>query len=133
MGYQYDNLDELALELRRFTDERQWQQFHNPKNLATALIVEAAELLEHFQWLSEDQSAHIPPATKHEVALEIADVHIYLTRLADQLDIDRLAAVSQKMRINACKYPPTTRLASDPPDVTDHGVCNCVVYHVPAL
>jgi dCTP diphosphatase len=111
IGYQYDTLEELALELRRFADERQWQQFHSPKNLATALIVEAAELLEHFQWLNEEQSAHIAPATKHEVALEIADVLIYLTRLADQLDIDMLAAVSEKMRINAGKYPPMPRLA----------------------
>ena len=111
IGYQYDTLEELAVELRRFADERQWQQFHSPKNLATALIVEAAELLEHFQWLSEEQSAHLTPATKHEVALEIADVLIYLTRLADQLHIDMLAAVSEKMRINAGKYPPTPRLA----------------------
>lgn len=111
IGYQYNNLDELALELRRFADERHWQQIHSPKNLATALIVEAAELLEHFQWLSEEQSVHLTPATKHEVALEIADVLIYLTRLADQLDIDMLAAVSEKMRINACKYPSTPRLA----------------------
>jgi dCTP diphosphatase len=109
-GYQFDNLKELALELRRFADERQWQQFHSPKNLATALIVEAAELLEHFQWLSEEQSVHLPPVTKQEVAFEIADVLIYLTRLADQLDIDMLAAVSEKMRINASKYPPTPRL-----------------------
>ncbi len=103
--YQCNSLDELTMELRRFASERQWEQFHTPKNLATALIVEAAELLEHFQWLTQEQSQDISPATKQEVAHEIADVLIYLTRLSDQLHIDMLAAASEKMALNAQKYP----------------------------
>ena len=105
---QCTSLEDLALELRRFADERQWERFHTPKNLASALIVEAAELLEHFQWLTQEQSSNLDPATKEEVALEIADVLIYLTRLADQLGIDMLAAAADKMVLNARKYPPLT-------------------------
>ena len=103
--YQCNSLEELALELRRFAGERQWEQYHTPKNLAAALIVEAAELLEHFQWLTPEQSRDLSPATRQEVAHEMADVLIYLTRLADQLDIDLLAAASAKMALNAKKYP----------------------------
>jgi len=105
-GYQCTNLEELALELRRFAEERQWEEFHTPKNLAAALIVEAAELLEHFQWLTAEQSRELSPATRQEVAHEIADVLIYLTRLADQLGVDMLAAAAAKMALNAQKYPP---------------------------
>lgn len=104
--YQCNTLEELTLELRRFADQRNWEPFHTPKNLASALIVEAAELLEHFQWLTQEQSRNLAPATKAEVAYEIADVLIYLTRLADQLGIDMLAAASEKMGLNARKYPP---------------------------
>jgi NTP pyrophosphatase (non-canonical NTP hydrolase) len=104
-SYRCTSLDQLALELRHFAGERHWEPFHTPKNLASALIVEAAELLEHFQWLSQEQSGNLAPATKAEVALEIADVLIYLTRLADQLGIDMLAAASEKMALNARKYP----------------------------
>lgn len=105
VSYQCNSLEELARELRRFAGERQWETFHSPKNLAAALIVEAAELLEHFQWLTQEQSRELPPATKTAVAHEMADVLIYLTRMADQLQIDLLAAVSEKMAINALKYP----------------------------
>lgn len=103
--YQCKSLDELAMELRRFAGERQWEEYHTPKNLASALIVEAAELLEHFQWLTQEQSRKLSPETRQEVAHEIADVLIYLTRLADQLHIDMLAAASEKMALNATKYP----------------------------
>jgi NTP pyrophosphatase (non-canonical NTP hydrolase) len=103
--YQCNSLEALALELRRFAGERQWEQFHTPKNLAAALIVEAAELLEHFQWLTPEQSRDLSPAARQEVAHEIADVLIYLTRLADQLDIDLLEAAGAKMALNAKKYP----------------------------
>lgn len=102
---QITTLQDLALELRRFAGERDWEVYHTPKNLASALIVEAAELLEHFQWLSQEESRNLSPATKAEVAHEIADVLIYLTRLADQLGIDMLAAASEKMVLNARKYP----------------------------
>lgn len=106
--YHCTSLEQLTLELRRFAGERSWDAFHSPKNLASALIVEAAELLEHFQWLTEEQSCHLAPAAKAEVAHEIADVLIYLTRLADQLDINPLTAASEKMGINARKYPLAT-------------------------
>ncbi len=91
--------------LRRFAAARDWQQFHTPKNLAMALAVEAAELLEHFQWLTAAQSAHLDARRKRAVADEIADVLLYLIRLADVLDIDALAAARRKMRANARKYP----------------------------
>jgi NTP pyrophosphatase (non-canonical NTP hydrolase) len=104
--YHCDNLETLALELRRFAAERNWEPYHTPKNLASALIVEAAELLEHFQWLTPEESRTLPVETRAEVAHEIADVLIYLTRLADLLGIDLLAAASDKMGMNARKYPP---------------------------
>ena len=106
--YQCNSLEELTQELRKFAGERQWEPFHTPKNLAAALIVEAAELLEHFQWLTAEQSRELSPATRLEVAHEIADVLIYLTRLADQLGIDMLTAASEKMALNAKKYPPVS-------------------------
>ena len=104
--HRYNDLDELTRALRRFAAERDWERYHSPKNLAAALIVEAAELLEHFQWLTPEQSGDLPPATRQEVAREIADVLIYLTRLADRLGIDMLAAASEKMVLNGRKYPP---------------------------
>ena len=102
---QINTLQDLVLELRRFAGERDWEIYHSPKNLASALIVEAAELLEHFQWLSQEESRNLSPAIKAEVAHELADVLIYLTRLADQLGIDMLAAAADKMALNAQKYP----------------------------
>ncbi len=93
---------------RRFADfaaAREWDQFHSPKNLAMALSVEAAELLEHFQWLTEEQSRDLSPAQRTAVEEELADVFIYLVRLADKLDVDLLAAADRKMEINAQKYP----------------------------
>lgn len=91
--------------LRRFAAARDWQQFHTPKNLAMALSVEAAELLEHFQWLTAEQSMRLDTRTKTAVGEEIADVLLYLTRLADVLGIDPLVAAKRKMVINARKYP----------------------------
>lgn len=91
--------------LRRFADARDWRQFHTPKNLAMALSVEAAELLEHFQWLTAEQSAHLDARQKRAVGEEIADVLLYLTRLADVLGIDPIAAAKRKMIINARNYP----------------------------
>lgn len=99
------NLVNLRDALRRFAAARDWQQFHTPKNLATALCVEAAELLEQFQWLTAGQSARLAPGQKRAVAAEIADVLLYLTRLADVLQIDPLAAAQRKLRQNARKYP----------------------------
>lgn len=96
---------DLITGLRRFAKERDWDQFHSPKNLAAALSVEAAEVLEHFQWLTEAQSRKLPAKTRAQIALELADVLLYLLRLSDQLDIDLLAAASRKIKINARKYP----------------------------
>lgn len=91
--------------LRAFADERDWNQFHSPKNLAMALIAEAGELVEHFQWMTEAQSAQLSLQQREEVALELADVLLYLVRLADRLDIDLAQAATKKIEINAEKYP----------------------------
>ena len=100
-----DSLTDLTTQVRQFADERDWQQFHSPKNLASALIVEAAELLEHFQWLTATESESLDAAKRAEVELEMADVLIYLVRLADRLDIDLIDAAAKKLAINAQKYP----------------------------
>jgi dCTP diphosphatase len=98
-------LNELRDTLRRFAADRDWDQFHSPKNLASALTVEAAELLERFQWLTEDQSRDLSPGEKRRVADELADIFVYLVRLADKLDIDLLDATRAKIASNAEKYP----------------------------
>lgn len=100
-----DTLDQLRERLAAFADERDWDQFHNPKNLAMALAGEAGELVEHFQWLTFDEAANLPPTTRDEVALECADVLLFLLRLADKLDIDLVAAANKKLHLNAQKYP----------------------------
>jgi NTP pyrophosphatase (non-canonical NTP hydrolase) len=96
---------QLVQALRVFAAERNWAPFHSPKNLAAALSVEAAELLEHFQWLTEAQSRTLAPVKKAEVAAEAADVFLYLLQLCDQLDIDLIQAARLKMVVNAVKYP----------------------------
>jgi NTP pyrophosphatase (non-canonical NTP hydrolase) len=98
-------IGELQTALRAFAHERDWEQFHSPKNLAAALAVEAGEVLEHFQWLSEAESAALDDARRHAVALELADVLLYLVRLADRLDVDLMASAREKLAINAEKYP----------------------------
>jgi NTP pyrophosphatase (non-canonical NTP hydrolase) len=98
-------LEELAGRLRAFAEERDWEQFHSPKNLSMALAVEAAELLEHFQWLTEEESLTLPPARRDAIAEELADVFIYLVRLADRLGVDLLESASAKMAKNAERYP----------------------------
>ena len=95
----------LLEKIRAFNAERQWQRFHSPKNLVMALGVEAAELSEHFQWLTEGQSRELSQQKRNQVAEEIADVLIYLLNLADQLGIDPVAAAHQKMLVNEDKYP----------------------------
>jgi dCTP diphosphatase len=100
-----DELTKLRDSVRQFADERDWDQFHSPKNLATALTVEAAELLEHFQWLKEEESKQLSPEKLAEVKAELADVFIYLVRLADKLNVDLIAAANQKIAANAKKYP----------------------------
>jgi NTP pyrophosphatase (non-canonical NTP hydrolase) len=98
-------LDQLRAIVRQFVDERDWDQFHTPKNLASALTVEAAELLEHFQWLREGRADELGSDKLRAVGHEMADVLVYLVRLADKLDIDLLAAVQEKMVLNRAKYP----------------------------
>ncbi|MHB1514884.1 MAG: nucleotide pyrophosphohydrolase [Acidiferrobacteraceae bacterium] len=98
-------LEELKMALRAFADARHWQKFHSPKNLAMALSVESAELLEHFQWLTEEESTALTPEKRGQVEQEMADVLLYLVRIADRLDIDLLAAARNKIRINEAKYP----------------------------
>jgi dCTP diphosphatase len=100
-----ETIDELREQVRRFADARHWAQFHTPKNLAMALAVEAAELMEHFQWLTPRQSAALPAREKRAVAQEIADILIYLVRLSDVLGIDALAAAFAKLPVNARRYP----------------------------
>lgn len=100
-----DRLDNLRAQLARFVAQRDWDQFHNPKNLAMAVAAEAGELLEHFQWLTPAQAAALPRAARREVALECADILLFLLRLCDRLDIDLAAAAERKLALNARKYP----------------------------
>lgn len=88
-----------------FAAERDWDQFHSPKNLSMALIAEAAELIEHFQWITEEESQHIEGDKLDAVSLELADIQIYLIRIADKLKVDILNAVEKKIKINEQKYP----------------------------
>jgi dCTP diphosphatase len=97
-------MEELKLKLRKFAEERDWNQYHSPKNLAMALSVEVAELVEHFQWLTEDQSYINDLEKLEEIKHEIGDILIYLARLSDKLDIDPLAAAKEKMMVNERKY-----------------------------
>lgn len=98
-------LEQLKRQLRQFAIDRDWDQFHSPKNLSMALIAEAAELVEHFQWLTEEQSGNLASAKLDEIALELADIQIYLVRLADKLQLDLMDAVEKKLDLNARKYP----------------------------
>jgi NTP pyrophosphatase (non-canonical NTP hydrolase) len=100
-----DSLHRLRDALRVFAAERDWDQFHSPRNLATALAVEAAELLEPFQWLDDAQGRALSPAARAAVEEEMADVLLYLVRLADRLDVDLEQAARAKLARNAEKYP----------------------------
>lgn len=100
-----DRMQALARALQQFADARDWGPFHSPKNLASALIVEAGELLEHFQWLTEDQSRQLAPDTRQAVAHEMADVLLYLVQLSTVLGIDLMDAARAKMALNVQKYP----------------------------
>lgn len=100
-----DRLIELRDRLRAFVRERDWEQFHSPKNLAMAMIVEAAELVEHFQWLTESESRAISADKLEQVSHEIADTFVYLLRMSDVLGIDLINAANAKITLNAQKYP----------------------------
>lgn len=106
-GYTFMDIKKYQRDLARFAAERDWDQFHTPKNLSMALAKESSELLEIFQWLTDTQSAAIKEQKEEllRVSEEIADVFIYLVRLADKLNIDMEAAVARKMEMNSAKYP----------------------------
>jgi NTP pyrophosphatase (non-canonical NTP hydrolase) len=99
------DIEALQSALREFARAREWEQFHSPKNLASALSVESAELLEHFQWLTEEQSRNLSPDKRALVAEELADVLLYTLQLADKLGIDPLDAAWKKLKVNEDKYP----------------------------
>ena len=101
-------MDQLKRKLRQFAKERDWEQFHSPKNLAMALGVEAAEIMEIFQWLSEEESRRLSREKLDHLREEIGDVLIYLTRLADQCAIDPVEAANAKLARNKKKYPAET-------------------------
>ena len=109
------NLTQLQADLRHFAAERDWQPFHTPKNLARALMVEAAELAEIFQWMTPEESraAHLDPAVRQRVGEEVADVLLYLLQVADHARIDIAQAVSDKLARNALKYPAKNAVARD--------------------
>lgn len=98
-------LESLRTRLREFAAARDWQQFHTPKNLAMALAAESGEVLEHFQWLTAEDSARLSGPAREAVALELADVLLYLVLLADRLDVDLAACAARKIAINEQRYP----------------------------
>lgn len=100
-----ESLESLRDQLRIFAKERDWDQFHTPKNLSMALIAEAAELVEHFQWVNGDNSHLLEDTTRRSVEEELADILIYLVRISDKLGVDLYEAAERKLAINAHKYP----------------------------
>jgi dCTP diphosphatase len=100
-------VNDLRDAIKAFTEKRDWEQFHSPKNLAMALSVEVSEVVEHFQWLTQEESRNLPVNKLAEVREEIGDVMIYLTELADTLGIDPVEAAKAKLRINEEKHPAT--------------------------
>ena len=98
-------MQELIDKLRQFARERDWKRYHSPKNLAMALSVEVAELVEHFQWLTQTESNDLTPEKRDKIKDEIGDVLIYLVNLADKLGIDPLRAAHEKFEKNRVKYP----------------------------
>ncbi len=101
----YLSLNSIKERLRDFAKARDWDQFHSPKNLSMALSAEVAEIVEHFQWLTEEQSKNLPKAKLEKVETELADTLIYIVRLADKLGIDLLTAAERKIELNEQKYP----------------------------
>jgi len=102
---EWSELEKFQTEFRAFVAEREWDQFHTPKNLVMALSGKGGGLLEHFQWLTPEQSADLPDETLAEIVLEIADVQIYLAALADRLGVEIGPTGARKIALNAEKYP----------------------------
>ncbi len=98
-------MQELKERLRDFAAARDWEQFHSPKNLAMALSVEVAELVEHFQWLTQEESRKPNNGLRHKIEDEIGDIMIFLTMLADKFDIDPVTAAKEKIETNEKRYP----------------------------
>lgn len=101
------DVSELQQQLREFADLRDWEKYHSPKNLVMAMSVEMAELMEHFEWMTEEQSLNLGEETRQQVALEMADVMIYLVRMADRCGVNLDESVKRKLLLNAQKYPPS--------------------------
>ena len=100
-----DSIDELRNRVNNFVTERDWAQFHTPKNLAMAMIVEAAELVEQFQWDTPQESMLLTPEKREAISHELADTFVYLLRIAEVLGIDLIQAANEKIDLNAKKYP----------------------------
>ncbi|HEY0843333.1 nucleotide pyrophosphohydrolase [Methylotenera sp.] len=100
-----DSLDALRARVNAFVTERDWAQFHSPKNLAMAMIVEAGEVVEHFQWMTEDESRNLNAETKEQVGQELSDTLVYLLRIAEVCGVDLIEAANKKIDLNAQKYP----------------------------
>jgi len=100
-----DSLYNLRGKINDFVEARDWAQFHTPKNLAMAMIVEAAELVEHFQWNTPEESSQLTPEKREAVSHELADTFVYLLRIAEVLNIDLITAANEKIALNAVKYP----------------------------
>ncbi|WP_019898208.1 nucleotide pyrophosphohydrolase [Methylotenera mobilis] len=100
-----DSLDALRARVNNFVSERDWAQFHSPKNLAMAMIVEAGEVVEHFQWMTEQESRQLDAQTKEQVGQELSDTLVYLLRIAEVCGIDLIEAANKKIDLNAQKYP----------------------------
>ena len=98
-------LEQIRQMIREFRDERDWMQFHNPKNLACSISIEAAELLEHFQWKTFEEANALSAEKRKEISHEVADIAVYLIEFADNMNIDLVAAIKEKMALNAAKYP----------------------------
>lgn len=100
-----DSLEELCNRINAFVKERDWEQFHSPKNLAMAMIVEAAELVEHFQWDTLEESRQLDDEKREKVGQELADTFVYLLRIAEVTGVDLIEATNRKIDMNAKKYP----------------------------
>jgi len=100
-----DSIAQLTARVNAFVAERDWVQFHSPKNLAMAMIVEAGEVVEHFQWMTEADSKHLNAEQKEQVGQELSDTFVYLLRIAEVCGIDLLEAANKKIDLNAKKYP----------------------------
>lgn len=100
-----DSIDALRTRVNQFVEARDWAQFHSPKNLAMAMIVEAGEVVEHFQWMTEEESRHLDTETTKQVGQELSDTFVYLLRIAEVCGIDLIEAANKKIDLNAKKYP----------------------------